>query len=173
MSPALFGARRRSRCAPAAHRLPALTSVSRTTDRPADPAPRESIMSQVPSELRYTETHEWVRDNGDGTVAVGITDHAQSALGDIVFVELPEVGKSVDAGGACAVVESVKAASDIYAPVAGEVLTVNEILAGTPETINQDPYGEGWLFTLKPADLGAPLALLDAEGYQAVADAEH
>lgn len=130
-------------------------------------------MSQVPAELRYAQTHEWVRDNGDGTLTVGITDHAQDALGDIVFVEPPQAGRQVAAGEACAVVESVKAASDIYAPVAGEVVASNGALEGTPETLNQDPYGEGWIFTLKPADPAAIGSLLDAAAYQAVADAEH
>ena len=130
-------------------------------------------MSQVPAELRYAQTHEWVRDNGDGTLTVGITDHAQDALGDIVFVDPPQAGRQVAAGEACAVVESVKAASDIYAPVAGEVVASNGALEGTPETLNQDPYGEGWIFTLKPADPAAIGSLLDAAGYQAVADAEH
>ena len=129
-------------------------------------------MSQVPAELRYTATHEWVRDNGDRTVTVGITDHAQEALGDIVFVETPEVGTEVDAGESLAVVESVKAASDIYAPLAGEVLEANELLADTPETINQDAYGEGWIFSLRLADPESLSGLLDAAGYQAVLDAE-
>jgi glycine cleavage system H protein len=129
-------------------------------------------MSAVPAELRYTATHEWVRDNGDGTVTVGITDHAQEALGDIVFVETPEVGTEVGAGDSLAVVESVKAASDIYAPLAGEVSEANQVLADTPETINQDAYGEGWIFTLRLADPGSLSSLLDAAGYQAVLDAE-
>jgi len=129
-------------------------------------------MSQTPSELRYTKTHEWVRDNGDGTVVVGITDHAQSALGDIVFVEAPEVGRQVEAGEACAVVESVKAASDIYAPLAGEVLAANATLADTPETINEDAYGEGWIFTLRLADQTAIAGLLDANDYRTEAEAE-
>ncbi len=130
-------------------------------------------MSQVPAELRYTQSHEWVRDNGDGTVTVGITDHAQEALGDIVFVETPEPGRQVAAGEACAVVESVKAASDIYAPLPGEVLAANGALADAPETINAGAYGDGWIFTLKPADPAALSALLDAAAYQAVADADH
>jgi glycine cleavage system H protein len=129
-------------------------------------------MSAVPAELRYTATHEWVRDNGDGTVTVGITDHAQEALGDIVFVETPEVGTEVGAGDSLAVVESVKAASDIYAPLAGEVSEANQVLADTPETINQDAYGEGWIFTLRLADPDSLNGLLDAAGYQAVLDAE-
>jgi glycine cleavage system H protein len=130
-------------------------------------------MSQVPAELRYTQSHEWIRDNGDGTLTVGITDHAQDALGDIVFVETPEVGRQVAAGEACAVVESVKAASDIYAPLAGEVTAANGVLADTPDAINQGPYGDGWIFVLKPADPAALAGLLDAAGYQTVADAEH
>lgn len=130
-------------------------------------------MSQIPAELRYTQTHEWVRDNGDGTVTVGITDHAQEALGDIVFVEAPEVGRRVTAGEACAVVESVKAASDIYAPLAGEVVAANGALADSPDAINRGPYAEGWIFALKPEDPAALGALFDAAGYRAVADADH
>ena len=129
-------------------------------------------MSAVPADLRYTASHEWVKDNGDGTVTVGITDHAQEALGDIVFVEPPEVGVEVAAGDACAVVESVKAASDIYAPLAGEVQEANATLTDTPEAINNDPYGEGWIFTLRLATPGALSELLDAAAYQAIADAE-
>lgn len=129
-------------------------------------------MSDLPSDLKYVKTHEWIRDNGDGTVTVGITDHAQEALGDIVFVETPEIGRVVDAEEACAVVESVKAASDIYSPLAGEVVAVNESLADTPDAINQGPYGDGWIFTLRPEDPGALGGLLDADGYQAVLDAE-
>ncbi|MBK1701954.1 glycine cleavage system protein GcvH [Thiococcus pfennigii] len=121
-------------------------------------------MSNLPEELRYTKSHEWVKDNGDGTLTVGITDHAQDALGDLVYVELPEVGRQVGAGEACAVVESVKAASDIYSPLAGEVIEANPGLAEAPETVNQAPYGEGWLFKLR-ADAAALGALLDADGY--------
>jgi glycine cleavage system H protein len=120
----------------------------------------------VPESLRYTATHEWVRTEADGTVTVGITDHAQEALGDLVFIELPEVGRAVAAGEACAVVESVKAASDIYAPVAGEVVAANPALAGTPEVVNQGAY-DAWLFKLKPADAAAVGALLDAAAYRA------
>ena len=123
-------------------------------------------MSTVPNELRYTQDHEWVRDNGDGTVTVGITDHAQEALGDLVFVEIPEVGQSLAVGDACAVVESVKAASDVYSPLAGEVVEANEALSEAPERINEDPYGEGWIFRLAlkdPADLDQ---LLNAEAYE-------
>jgi len=120
----------------------------------------------VPQELRYTASHEWVRSEADGTVSVGVTDHAQEALGDLVYVELPAVGRVVAAGEACAVVESVKAASDIYAPVAGEVTAVNADLPGTPELVNQDAYA-AWLFKLKPADAGAAGKLLDAAAYTA------
>jgi len=120
----------------------------------------------VPQELRYTASHEWVRSEADGTVSVGITDHAQEALGDLVFIELPAVGRKVAAEEACAVVESVKAASDIYAPVAGEVTAVNAELPGTPEVANDDPYA-AWLFKLKPADAAAVGKLLDAAAYAA------
>jgi glycine cleavage system H protein len=118
----------------------------------------------VPDDLRYTESHEWVRRESDGTLTVGITDHAQAALGDLVYVELPAVGRTLAARDAAAVVESVKAASDVYAPVAGEVVAINDALAGTPEQVNADPYG-AWLYKLKPADAGASNALLDAKGY--------
>ena len=128
----------------------------------------------IPAELRYTESHEWVRANNDGTVTVGITDHAQDALGDVVYVELPEVGTHMDAQGEIAVVESVKAASDIYAPIAGTVIAVNEVLDDTPETVNQDPYGDGWFFRLQPDDAGELNRLLDADGYAEVcANDEH
>ncbi|ACL73832.1 glycine cleavage system protein GcvH [Thioalkalivibrio sulfidiphilus] len=129
-------------------------------------------MSNTPADLRYTKSHEWVRSESDGTVTVGISDHAQELLGDLVFVETPEVGSSHGAGAACAVVESVKAASDVYAPVAGEVVAVNEQLADSPELVNSDPYGEGWLFRLKPADAGAAGGLMDADAYQAMVDEE-
>lgn len=127
-------------------------------------------MSNVPAELKYASSHEWVRSNGDGTVTVGISDHAQQQLGDLVYVEVPETGRTLDAAEACAVVESVKAASDVYSPVAGEVTAVNEALADAPELINQDPYGEGWLFKLRTdADLDD---LLDAPSYeQSIAEA--
>lgn len=129
-------------------------------------------MSSIPAELRYSPSHEWIQDNGDGTVTVGITDHAQEALGDLVFVELPEVGRTLAAEETCAVVESVKAASDIYSPLAGQVIEVNTALTDGPETINTDPYGEGWIFKLRLANAGDLSALLDADGYAAVAD-EH
>lgn len=122
-------------------------------------------MSEIPSDLRYTESHEWVRAEDDGILQVGITDHAQSQLGDLVFVELPEVGDGVKAGDACAVVESVKAASDVYSPVSGEVTAVNESLQDSPELVNQDAYGDGWLFAIKPEDEGEMENLLDAEAY--------
>ncbi len=125
-------------------------------------------MSDIPSNLRYTQSHEWVRDNGDGTVTIGITDHAQELLGDLVFVETPEIGASVSAGEACAVVESVKAASDIYAPVDGEIIEANADLADAPETVNTDAYEGGWIFQVKLADEDQLEALLDSEAYEAV-----
>lgn len=131
-------------------------------------------MSEVPSELKYSKSHEWVRDEGDGTVTVGITDHAQALLGDLVFVELPEPGGEVSAGTECAVVESVKAASDVYSPVTGEVTEVNESLADAPETINSDAYGEGWMFKVRLSDETELEELLDADGYADVmAEDEH
>ena len=121
----------------------------------------------IPAQQRYTSSHEWLRRETDGTITVGITDHAQAALGDLVFVELPAVGRKVAAGEACAVVESVKAASDVYAPIAGEVVARNDAVPSAPETVNQDAYA-AWLFRIKPADPAAMDALLDARGYQAV-----
>ncbi|UTY59187.1 MULTISPECIES: glycine cleavage system protein GcvH [unclassified Massilia] len=118
----------------------------------------------IPAELKYTESHEWVRLEADGTVTVGITEFAQDALGDIVFVELPKVGTTYAAGDDAAVVESVKAASDIYAPLSGEVVAVNDDVAGAPESINSDAYG-AWLFKLKPSDASALDGLLDAAAY--------
>jgi glycine cleavage system H protein len=120
----------------------------------------------IPAYLRYTSSHEWLRTEVDGTVTVGITDHAQEALGDLVYLELPEVGRKVAAEEACAVVESVKAASDIYAPIAGEIVAVNSALGATPELVNQDAYS-AWLFKLKPADAGAVARMLDAKAYEA------
>lgn len=125
-------------------------------------------MSNVPADLRYTKTHEWVKTLPDGTVEIGITDHAQHALGDLVFVEVPEAGRTLAAGEPCAVVESVKAASDVYSPVAGEVTAANAELASAPERVNQDPYGAGWLLRLKPADAGAVAQLMSAADYQAM-----
>ena len=123
-------------------------------------------MSNIPADLRFAERHEWAKLEADGTVTVGISDHAQEALGDVVFVELAEVGKVFAAGEAAGVVESVKAASDIYAPVSGEVIAVNEALADSPESLNSDPYGS-WIFKLKPSDKAELDKLLDAAGYQA------
>ncbi len=125
----------------------------------------------IPAELKYAKTHEWARTEADGTVTVGITDHAQEALGDIVFLELPETGRRVRAGEECAVVESVKAASDIYAPLAGEVVAANLSAVDAPETINQDAYGT-WLFRIKPDDLTDLGTLLDAEAYGKVAESD-
>jgi glycine cleavage system H protein len=124
-------------------------------------------MSNTPEGIKYTKDHEWVRDNGDGTVTIGITDHAQDALGDLVFVELPEVGRQVERGEACAVVESVKAASDIYSPVGGVVTEANEALSEVPETINDEPYGKGWIFKVQVSDSSQLNGLLDAAGYEA------
>ena len=115
-------------------------------------------MSELPGDLRYTDEHEWLRQEEDGSVTIGITDHAQNALGDLVYVELPEVGQSVDAGGEMAVVESVKAASDVYAPVGGEVVAVNEDLSDDPEKVNADPYGAGWIVRLKPSGDGQTMS---------------
>ncbi|AEA71937.1 MULTISPECIES: glycine cleavage system protein GcvH [Pseudomonas] len=122
-------------------------------------------MSDIPAELRFAESHEWARLEADGTVTVGISDHAQEALGDVVFVELTEVGKVFGAGDQAGVVESVKAASDIYSPIAGEVIAVNEELSGSPELLNSDPYG-AWIFKLKPSDKAEVGKLLDAAGYK-------
>ena len=131
-------------------------------------------MSQLPSELKYAKSHELVRDEGDGNVTVGITDHAQGLLGDLVFVELPEVGDSVEAGSECAVVESVKAASDVYSPVSGEVVAVNDALADAPETVNQDAFGDGWILRVKMTDPAQLDGLLDAAAYaEQVASEEH
>ncbi len=124
-------------------------------------------MSNVPGDLRYTKSHEWVRTLPDGSVEIGITDHAQGALGDLVFVEVPETGRQVGAGDAFAVVESVKAASDVYSPVGGEVVAGNDALASQPELINQEPYGQGWIARLKPGSLADVEGLLDAAAYEA------
>ena len=123
-------------------------------------------MSNVPSNLKYTKSHEWVRVEADGTLTIGVTDHAQEALGDIVFLELPESGRTLNAGEACAVIESVKAASDIYAPVAGEIVAANQDLVDAPESVNGDAYG-AWLFKLKPANAADVGALMDAAAYEA------
>ena len=122
-------------------------------------------MSNIPSDLNYTSSHEWISSEFDGTVRIGVSDHAQEALGDLVFVELPAVGDLIDKGDACAVVESVKAASDIYAPLSGEVVAINEDLEDDPGIINNDPYGDGWLFALNPSDASELDDLMDAEAY--------
>ena len=129
-------------------------------------------MSDLPGDLKYTKDHEWVRVEEDGTVKVGITDHAQNALGDLVYIEPPEVGASVAAGDSCSVVESVKAASDVYSPIGGEIIAANEALADAPEIVNRDPYGEGWLFSMRPGDSTEIEALMDADAYQALLDEE-
>ena len=129
-------------------------------------------MSDIPTELKYAATHEWARLEEDGTVTVGISDHAQSALGDVVYIEAPELSLMVAAQEEAGVVESVKAASDIYAPIGGTVCAVNEALTDAPETVNQDPYGDGWFFKLTPTDAGDLDDLLDAEAYAEVCDDE-
>lgn len=124
-------------------------------------------MSNIPADLKFASSHEWAKLNDDGTVTVGITDHAQEALGDLVYVEVPEVGDQLSAGDAAAVVESVKAASDVYSPISGEVIESNaDLLADSPETVNDSPYEDGWMFRLQPADEGELDALLDAAAYE-------
>jgi glycine cleavage system H protein len=125
-----------------------------------------------PTELKYASSHEWARLEEDGSITVGITNHAQSALGDVVFVELPEVGADLTAGQEAGVVESVKAASDIYAPVSGKVIAINDALEDAPEIINGDPYGEGWFYRLEPSDVAELEELLSADAYQAQCDDE-
>lgn len=127
-------------------------------------------MSTIPADLKYTQSHEWIRVEADGTLTIGVTDHAQAALGDVVFLELPEAGRKLGAGEACAVIESVKAASDIYAPVAGEVVESNQAAADAPDSVNADAYS-AWLFKLKPDNAADLAGLLDAAGYEAVANA--
>ncbi len=122
-------------------------------------------MSNSPDNLKYTRSHEWVLDNNDGTVTIGITDHAQELLGDMVFIEIPENDREVEAGEECAVVESVKAASDVYAPVSGKVIDANEQLADAPELVNEDPYGGGWMFKIQLSDISQMDGLLDATAY--------
>lgn len=129
-------------------------------------------MSQVPADLRYTKSHEWARQLPDGSIEIGITDHAQHALGDLVFVEPPEAGRTLAVGEACAVVESVKAASDVYAPIAGIVIAGNAALAASPELVNSDPYAAGWLLRLKPSENSALASMLSSADYQAVLAAE-
>ena len=122
-------------------------------------------MSEIPGDLKFLKSHEWARAEDDGLVRVGISDHAQSQLGDLVYVELPEVGASVQAGHGVAVVESVKAASDIYAPISGEIVEVNENLSDSPETINEDAWGEGWIYVIRPSNREELDHLLDADAY--------
>ncbi|WP_455234733.1 glycine cleavage system protein GcvH [Thiogranum longum] len=129
-------------------------------------------MSETPDDLKYSKSHEWVRVNDDGTVTIGITDHAQDQLGDLVYVEVPEAGRELAAEEACAVVESVKAASDVYAPLAGTVVEANQDLADSPEAVNQDAYGAGWLLKLKPSDSSAVNALMDAAAYREFIESE-
>jgi glycine cleavage system H protein len=129
-------------------------------------------MSNVPADLRYTRTHEWVRDLKDGTVEIGITDHAQHALGDLVFVEVPEIGRQVGAGEPIAVVESVKAASDVYSPISGEITANNAELGTAPELINQDAFGAGWLMRLKPINVAVLSELMSPSEYEDVLKAE-
>ena len=127
-------------------------------------------MSNIPYDLNYTPSHEWVSSESDGTVRIGVSDYAQEALGELVFIELPAVGDLIDKGDACAVVESVKAASDIYAPLSGEVVAINEDLEDDPGIINNDPYGDGWLFALNPSDASELDDLMDAEAYAEMQD---
>ncbi len=129
-------------------------------------------MSEAPGDLKYSKSHEWVRANDDGTVTIGISDHAQEQLGDLVYIEVPEAGRELEAEEACAVVESVKAASDVYAPLAGTVVEANEDLADAPEAVNQDAYGAGWLMKLRPADSEALYGLMDADAYLEFVESE-
>lgn len=129
-------------------------------------------MAEYPGELKYAESHEWARVEDDGTVTVGISDHAQDSLGDVVYVELPEIGTDVSAKGEAGVVESVKAASDVYAPISGKILSVNETLEDAPEIVNDSPYKQGWFFRLQPTDLTELESMLDANAYQALCDSE-
>ena len=129
-------------------------------------------MSEIPGDLKFLKSHEWARVEGDGKVTIGISDHAQGLLGDLVYVELPNVGDAIEAGTACAVVESVKAASDVYAPVSGKVIEVNEALADKPETINEDAYGDGWLFTLEISDAEQLNELLSPDDYSELLEDE-
>jgi glycine cleavage system H protein len=129
-------------------------------------------MSTTPSNLKYAASHEWARDEGDGTVTVGVSDHAQDSLGDVVYVELPEVGTTFSAGDEAGVVESVKAASDIYTPISGEIIAINPKLEDAPETINESPYDAGWFFKIKMSDPSELESLLDAAAYEAAAEEE-
>lgn len=129
-------------------------------------------MSQIPAELKYVDTHEWIRIESDGTVTIGITDHAQSLLGDVVYVEHPEVDADLELGEEAGVVESVKAASDIYMPISGKIIAVNELLEDAPETVNSDPYHDGWFFKIQPTNEDEFEQLLDAEAYQEKCESE-
>jgi glycine cleavage system H protein len=129
-------------------------------------------MSNVPNDLKYTKSHEWLKQNSDGSVTVGVTHHAQDLMGDMVYVDLPQAGVQVTAGKECGVVESVKAASDVYSPVSGEVVEANTALADAPDTVNKDPYGAGWMFRVKPSNAAELGALLDAKAYEAVLASE-
>ena len=129
-------------------------------------------MSYIPSDLLFTSSHEWVRDEGDDTVTIGITDHAQELLGDLVFIELPEVGDTIEAGGEAGVVESVKAASDVFSPVSGEVIEINEDLVDSPELVNEQAYDNGWIFKIKLADPAELDGLLNAEAYTEIVEAD-
>ena len=129
-------------------------------------------MTEIPGELKFLKSHEWARVEDDGTVTVGISHHAQGLLGDLVYVELPQVGDSVDAGNGCAVVESVKAASDVYSPVSGEIVAVNDALADKPETINEDAYGDGWIFVVRPSDTSELEDMLDPDAYGELIESE-
>lgn len=125
-------------------------------------------MSNIPAELRYAKSHEWLKSENDGTVVIGITDYAQNSLGDITYVQMPKVGATLKAGETFGVVESVKAASDLYAPIGGTVVAVNAALDAAPETVNRAPYSDGWMLRLKPADAAAAQSLLDATAYRAL-----
>ena len=127
-------------------------------------------MAQIPGNLKFLDSHEWARQEDDGTITVGISDHAQELLGDIVFVELPDIGKNIEKKGDVAVVESVKAASDVYSPISGEVTEVNQVLSDNPEIINTSPYEEGWFFKIKPQDINELAELLDSEAYKKISE---
>ena len=129
-------------------------------------------MSNIPADLMFTSSHEWIKDEGDDTVTIGITDHAQELLGDLVFVELPEIGDVIETGGEAGVVESVKAASDIYSPVSGEVIEINEDLVDSPELVNEQPYDNGWIYKMKLNNVSEIEGLLDAEAYSDVVESE-
>lgn len=130
-------------------------------------------MNNIPQELKYTSTHEWIRTEEDGTYTIGITDHAQSLLGDMVFIELPEIGDEFETGEDCAVVESVKAASDIYTPITGEIIAINNELEDSPELVNNDPFHDGWLFTIKAADNCNLEDVIDSSAYEEIVHEEN